>query len=510
MKWGEFVEIRVLKIKNFGKFYNKTIEFTPGINLIYGENESGKTTIYHFIKSMFFGIEKQRGKAAQFDSYHLYEPWENSLFYEGELKFNAGGRNFRLERGFHKNQKKENLINEEDAEELSIEQGDLLHILDGLNESIFKNTLAIGQLKSEMDEGLANELKNYTAGFTLSGDGGVNVSKALTKLSKLKKEKEARLREIEQKRQLKLAGLKKEQEYIQGDFIKKENQLKEYLSLHKERKQVLWEYKDCNEKQNKRKRFISNLIIAFLVLGGVIFIKQVPIKVVTALLGGILVAGSYLWQKKAMEAQNNRLQESDSELNRLEGILLGLKEDIQEKEVQMSNLNEVLLETDKSSQQEAEILTEIKALDMAHEEILAASLQLQQEIGERLNKKASQILSFLTNDKYLDIRIDSNIATRLNTKDKMIYEEQVSKGTADEIHFAVRMAFLELFFPDEKMPVILDDAFVMYDNKRLARALQYLDYSKRQVILLTCHIREEQIMKQLEISYHKILISGSN
>jgi uncharacterized protein YhaN len=510
MRWGEFMEIKELKIKNFGKFHNKTIEFTPGINLIYGENESGKTTIYHFIKSMFFGIENKRGKAAQFDSYHLYEPWENPLFYEGELRFKAGGRNFRLERGFHKNYKKENLINEEDAEELSIEQGDLLHILDGLNESIFKNTLAIGQLKSEMDEGLASELKNYTAGFTLSGDGGVNVSKALTKLSKLKKEKEVMLREKENKRLLNVAGLKKEQEYIQLDLLKKENQRKEYLSLHKERKQVLLEQKNLNVLQYNRKRLIGNIMIILLVLVGIIFIKPFVFKAASVLLGGIVAIVNEKWQKKALESRNTRLQESDSESNRLEGILLGLKEDIQDKEVQMSNLAEVLLESNRSSEQEASILVEIKALDMAYKEIFDASLQLQKEMSEGLNKRASQILSFLTKDKYMDIRIDNNIATRLNTKDKVIYEEQVSKGTVDEIHFAVRMAFLELFFQDEKMPLILDDAFVMYDNKRLARALQYLTQSKRQVILFTCHTREEQIMNQLGLSHNKILLASLN
>ena len=50
--------IRKLNIKNFGKVHDKTLEFSPGINVLYGENESGKTTIHTFIKSMLFGLTR--------------------------------------------------------------------------------------------------------------------------------------------------------------------------------------------------------------------------------------------------------------------------------------------------------------------------------------------------------------------------------------------------------------------------------------------------------------------
>lgn len=507
MKWGDFLEIRQAKIKNFGKFHNKTVDFSSGINLIYGENESGKTTLYHFIKSMFFGIEKQRGKAAQFDPYHLYEPWENPSYYEGELRFLAGERSFRLERGFHKNYKKESLINEEDAEELSLEQGDLLQILDGLNESVFRNTLAIGQLKSEPDEELANELKNYTAGFSSSGDGGVNVSAALTKLTKLKKEQEAKKRELERNRQLKISGINKEYEYIQEDLAKKRIQLKEYHGLHKEKEDVLLDRKRVYDEQSKKKRLVLMVLTILLALTGLVFLQPFIMKIVVSVIGVALVCFILLILPKLEQDKSVTLKDADSELNRLLGATTTLKEDIQDKEVQLSNIKEVLEELKQSSYEESKIEIEIKAFEMAYDSIQEASLLLRQEVSSNLNKKASQILAFITDDKYQDLRMDDTIATRLNTKDKIIYKEQVSKGTADEINFSVRMAFLDLFFQEEKMPVILDDAFVMYDDKRLAKVLQYLYLEKRQVLLFTCHTREERLMKQLEIPYYKISLS---
>ena len=57
--------IKRITVKNFGKLKNRTMELSPGINLLYGENESGKTTTHTFVKSMLYGIQRQRGRAAK-------------------------------------------------------------------------------------------------------------------------------------------------------------------------------------------------------------------------------------------------------------------------------------------------------------------------------------------------------------------------------------------------------------------------------------------------------------
>ena len=63
------MELRELDIKNFGKISDTKIPFEDGINLIYGENESGKSTLHTFIKGMLFGIERGRGRAAAKDTF---------------------------------------------------------------------------------------------------------------------------------------------------------------------------------------------------------------------------------------------------------------------------------------------------------------------------------------------------------------------------------------------------------------------------------------------------------
>ena len=49
-----------LKLDYFGKFSGKELELKPGLNLIYGENEAGKSTLHAFIKGILFGIEVKR------------------------------------------------------------------------------------------------------------------------------------------------------------------------------------------------------------------------------------------------------------------------------------------------------------------------------------------------------------------------------------------------------------------------------------------------------------------
>ena len=78
--------ITELILKNFGKFSDTTVSFSEGMNLIYGENESGKSTVYTFLKGMFFGMERGRGRAAVNDTFSQYEPWENPNYYAGAVR----------------------------------------------------------------------------------------------------------------------------------------------------------------------------------------------------------------------------------------------------------------------------------------------------------------------------------------------------------------------------------------------------------------------------------------
>lgn len=63
-----------LQINGFGKFHNQAISFEDGLNVIYGKNETGKSTIHTFIRGMLFGMQPQRGRTSENNLYSKYEP----------------------------------------------------------------------------------------------------------------------------------------------------------------------------------------------------------------------------------------------------------------------------------------------------------------------------------------------------------------------------------------------------------------------------------------------------
>ena len=117
--------IKRITVRNFGKLQDRTMEFSDGINVLYGDNESGKTTTHTFVRSMLYGIQRQRGRAARKDAYNLYLPWKNSADYGGTLWFENGGKNFRLTRNFYKENPTTEFLCEDDGEILDVAQGDL-------------------------------------------------------------------------------------------------------------------------------------------------------------------------------------------------------------------------------------------------------------------------------------------------------------------------------------------------------------------------------------------------
>ena len=78
---------------------------------------------------------------------------------------------------------------------------------------------------------------------------------------------------------------------------------------------------------------------------------------------------------------------------------------------------------------------------------------------------------------------------------RRIPAERLSRGTLEQIYFSVRMAAAEIL-QEEPMPLILDETFAFYDEKRLKSALKWLRGQNRQVIILSCSRREEEILQQ--------------
>lgn len=182
-----------LHIQGFGKFHDRTFSFQDGVNVVYGKNEAGKSTIHTFIRGMLFGIEKQRGRASKNDLYNKFQPWENSGTYEGRLRLEHDGSIYRIERSFQKNNKELTIINETLGKEITPTKAFMDDLLCGLSETTYNNTISIGQLKSATERGMVSELKNYIANMNTSGNMALNITKASAFLKSQHKELEVQM-----------------------------------------------------------------------------------------------------------------------------------------------------------------------------------------------------------------------------------------------------------------------------------------------------------------------------
>ncbi|NLW70076.1 MAG: AAA family ATPase [Eubacteriaceae bacterium] len=184
------MKIMKLRMNSFGKFTDKTLEFTPGLNIVSGGNEAGKSTLHKFIGAMFFGMYKQ-GKKNKLSSedYLKYFPWYGEN-YGGSLMMEAGGDPITIVRNFRKNSEKVSIINEASGEDITesfpydpvAKLPDTSEIL-GINRYVFENTVSISQMSSATGQALAGEISEMIVNTSLTFTPGVSYRNALNTLS---------------------------------------------------------------------------------------------------------------------------------------------------------------------------------------------------------------------------------------------------------------------------------------------------------------------------------------
>ena len=517
--------IKRLKIKNFGKIHDRNMDFSPGMNVLYGENESGKTTTYTFLKSMFYGIQRMRGKAARTDVYSTYEPWENPADYGGTLWFENGGKNFRLTRNFYKNDQKSELLCEDDGELLDVEKGDLDAVLGGVSEIVYENTVSVGQLKSVTGQELIRELQNYMASYQGTGDSTVDLGRTMQFLKMTRKGFQTQIqkqkKETEKEQDKIAAGM----EYLREEIDSLQDKKKE-VSSQESQFQMAEENNGAvilDERIGYLQRrlggfFLIMILTAVLTLGTAVFVGPLlPGGILPELL--IVAAGlvllllefrsrrgcaAELEKRRRMKARWMQKQE------KLRWNRENLEETIQEKEMAMENLQEDYREAQEKIYLPLAEETEIDAINLAMETIEKLSVRIHDQMGERLRRRTSEILCEITEGKYREVLMDAGFHMTINTGERTVPLASLSRGTLEQIYFALRMAAGELLCGRERFPVILDDVFGMYDEERLAAVLRWLHRQQRQVIISTCHKREMEILEREGIPFRKILVAAGH
>ncbi|MBR2744514.1 MAG: AAA family ATPase [Clostridia bacterium] len=181
------MKINRLKINSYGNLKNKDIEFKDGINLVYGENEKGKSTLLNCIVNMLYGTSKNK-KGRDISDYDKYKPWDTEEF-SGKMNYTLeNGDSFEIYREFgKKNPKIYNQDMEDVSKEYSIDKSSGSQFFfeqTGIDEQTFTSTVVSFQNEIELDGQQQNVLLQKIANSSTTGSENVSYKKAMDKLYK--------------------------------------------------------------------------------------------------------------------------------------------------------------------------------------------------------------------------------------------------------------------------------------------------------------------------------------
>ena len=181
--------IKRVNIIAFGGLKDKVISFDNGINVIYGENEAGKSTIQAFIKIWLYGMSSYKGKDYKQNERLKYMPSTGETI-SGELYVESKNKEYIIRRTFGKSKKEDtsSIIDAITGEEISyISKDEPGKYFFNINRATFINTLFIGQLGVGVRKDKEEEIIDKIANSIGIDDGQVSVDVAIVKLNKYKK-----------------------------------------------------------------------------------------------------------------------------------------------------------------------------------------------------------------------------------------------------------------------------------------------------------------------------------
>ena len=195
---------------------------------------------------------------------------------------------------------------------------------------------------------------------------------------------------------------------------------------------------------------------------------------------------------------------------KLKTEITAIRVDIARKETTRENF--LSQETDRSwlLEQRALLTERLGDAKAYHRALLTAQQVLDEAFSEmedyfapQVNEKAGEYLDKLTEGAYSTLHVDRSFGIDIASEGSYSFHKSdfFSGGTVDQIYFALRLAIADLVQPsDDKMPLLLDDTFVQYDDKRAKAGLTLLDELSldRQVVLFTCHGRMSDLYASIK------------
>lgn len=598
------VSIKKLYLTSFGQFENTSIDLENGFNLIYGKNESGKSTITSFIEGILYGFD-EGSRVRHFNKkQEIYRPI-NSYKYAGYAIFSKNGKDYRVSRNFDDGAYE--IYDFSVNEAMKVKESNLNYpgeFLLGLEYELYKNLVASFQKQKTsensrkkiremlinkddynfsandalnfLDNKLANigTMRAYTKPYAKTTNEVDELSKEILDLRSLRssyyndfKKLDKNRNDIE-KRTHSLKDLRNKRDAYREniayknleDEIKYQNELN-YINSELDKYREYENIKpndEIKENDTSKSSHIGFYILIFLILVFLgVYTKQYYLFVFAIILPLIFMLidknsnknnsdDTITLKKNEDYLEYMRLSKEKEKIEEILRVLqnqdktksheniMAIKDlDINETESkirklenELESLNKINVDLEKKlASAEEKLQKEVDLTDRLHkleanlkdmeEEIEAINLaksyinEIMEDASQNSNNfesEVSQIINTISKGKYDKISYDKEFNPQIIRDDGVKLDiDKLSAGFYDQLNFALKFSINEATLDNF---LIFDDAFVNYDLDRLRSAIFYLldESYNRQIIYLTCHKREEEILYSESINYHRVYL----
>ena len=550
------MKIENIKVNSYGILKEKEINLKDNLNIIYGKNESGKSTLLNYMKNIFYGISKNKN-GKEISDYEKYKPWIGEEF-SGKIKYRLdNGMNYEIYRDFTKKNAKlfdENL--EEISNQYKIDKKDgsqFFYDQTNVDEKMYLSTIMTPQQEVVLERSTQNVLVQKIANLAGTGEDNVSFQKAMDKLNKRLVEEvgtnrtqdrplnliQKRMKEIETVLKTELCYTENKQNLVsnkneildklekeknRNNELKKVNMLTQKNQIEAEKNELKKQLQNEKEEKVKKNYFAFGIILVLLIIINILNFQFIGNRIINYILLSfipvelILFVINYIKNnklKKELQKQKSEIQKQKEISNKnLVSKMEEIQKQIEASEQQIINYRLQLNSLEYEDRNISEKLEEIVSLKEEYENLkeqlqiveekdrcIQATKELLEKAYEQMKKSVtpkftqnlSNLIQKITDEKYQKVSIHEEQGLIVELENGEYKSANLlSVGTIDQLYLSLRLAMLDEI-SKEKMPIILDEAFAYFDDERLKNSLLFLmEQAKEHQIILFTCTKREK------------------
>ncbi len=176
---------------------------------------------------------------------------------------------------------------------------------------------------------------------------------------------------------------------------------------------------------------------------------------------------------------------------------------IQNLDLNLNRIQEIEGEIEELRSSMEDLNFEREALELSKSTLLRVMLENKEDNLPKIIEKTSLYFREITEDKYEYVMIDDDLKLSVKSRDLgiTIDEKNLSTGTIAQLYLSFRLALIEII-SEEKIPLIMDDALLTFDDRRARTTMKLLRKisEDRQVLYFTSSTRDLKVADEMKIN----------